>query len=196
MIASVMLQSMDSDDDNFSPVFFRKRQEFYLELSDKAKSDLRKVTYFLSSSKFKIFLNILIDIMLESGITPPGENGLSTDSVSSTPSPISCWENSPSEIFTLDPGSFLVLVLKSQLVLPYSPPFVSQKMNGMTKPSKTMEFITTGNIAQPPPSTAGSLKRNSGWIISPAFWGQQSPNPQLLPGDSLSLFPNRRKWLG
>lgn len=43
MIASVQLQSMNYDDDNFSPVFFRKRQEFFLELSDNARNEITKV---------------------------------------------------------------------------------------------------------------------------------------------------------
>lgn len=43
MISSIELKSQDFDDENFSPVFNRKTQEFFLEPSVKFKSDHNKV---------------------------------------------------------------------------------------------------------------------------------------------------------
>jgi hypothetical protein len=34
MISNILLQSNNPDDDNYNPVFIRKRQEFFIELSD------------------------------------------------------------------------------------------------------------------------------------------------------------------
>lgn len=43
MISSIELKSQDFDDENFSPVFNRKTQEFFLEPSEKFKNDHNKV---------------------------------------------------------------------------------------------------------------------------------------------------------
>jgi hypothetical protein len=43
MIANIVIQSNNPDDEEYTPIFVRKRQEFYLEISDQAKSDLNKV---------------------------------------------------------------------------------------------------------------------------------------------------------
>ena len=45
MIANIELKSQDFDDENFSPVFNRKTQEYFLEPSEKFKSDHAKVLY-------------------------------------------------------------------------------------------------------------------------------------------------------
>lgn len=46
MISSVQVQSMNYEDENFTPIFNRKRQEFFLELTDQAKSEINKVPAF------------------------------------------------------------------------------------------------------------------------------------------------------
>jgi len=43
MVANIELKSQDFDDENFSPVFNRKTQEYFLEPSEKFKSDHAKV---------------------------------------------------------------------------------------------------------------------------------------------------------
>ena len=43
MVSSVLIQSPDFDDENFTPIFNRKRQEFYLTYTDKVKKDMAKV---------------------------------------------------------------------------------------------------------------------------------------------------------
>ena len=43
MIANIELKSLDFDDENFSPVFKRETQEYFLSASDKLKSDQGKV---------------------------------------------------------------------------------------------------------------------------------------------------------
>ncbi len=47
MISAIRLQSSNYDDDNFAAIFVRKRQENYLELTEKARSEIAKVLYFL-----------------------------------------------------------------------------------------------------------------------------------------------------
>ena len=43
MIASIELKSTDFDDENFSPVFNRKTEEYFLAPSSKCRSDIAKV---------------------------------------------------------------------------------------------------------------------------------------------------------
>lgn len=43
MIASIELKSSEFDDENFSPVFNRKTQEYFLEPSEKFKNDHAKL---------------------------------------------------------------------------------------------------------------------------------------------------------
>jgi hypothetical protein len=45
MVANIELKSQDFDDENFSPVFNRKTQEYFLEPSEKFKSDHAKVKH-------------------------------------------------------------------------------------------------------------------------------------------------------
>lgn len=44
MIANIELKSTDFDDENFSPVFNRATQEYFLEPSERFKNDMQKVT--------------------------------------------------------------------------------------------------------------------------------------------------------
>jgi len=43
MVANIELKSLDFDDENFSPVFNRTKTEFFLEPSEKYKSDIARV---------------------------------------------------------------------------------------------------------------------------------------------------------
>lgn len=43
MIANIELKSLDFDDENFSPVFDRAKQEFFLEPGEKMKSDFDRL---------------------------------------------------------------------------------------------------------------------------------------------------------
>ena len=45
MIADIELKSLDFDDENFSPVFNRTKQEFFLGRSEKYKNDISRVYY-------------------------------------------------------------------------------------------------------------------------------------------------------
>ena len=50
MISSIELKSIDFDDENFSPVFSRKQQEYFFTLSDRAHKDYAEVNSFKDMS--------------------------------------------------------------------------------------------------------------------------------------------------
>jgi hypothetical protein len=43
MIANIELKSLDFDDENFSPVFNRTKEEFFLQPSEKFLNDISRV---------------------------------------------------------------------------------------------------------------------------------------------------------
>lgn len=43
MVSNIELKSLDFDDENFSPVFDRAKQEYFLQPGQKVKADLYKV---------------------------------------------------------------------------------------------------------------------------------------------------------
>jgi len=43
MIANIELKSLDFDDENFSPVFNRSKEEFFLQPSEKFMMDMQRV---------------------------------------------------------------------------------------------------------------------------------------------------------
>jgi len=45
MIAAIQIQSMNYEDENFTPVFTRAKQEMFLELSEEAKSSINRVCF-------------------------------------------------------------------------------------------------------------------------------------------------------
>jgi hypothetical protein len=45
MVAAVVIQSPNYDDDNFTPVFNRSRKEFYLTLKNDVRQEMMKVKY-------------------------------------------------------------------------------------------------------------------------------------------------------
>jgi len=47
MIAAIQIQSMNYEDENFTPVFTRAKQEMFLELSEEAKSSINRVKFFI-----------------------------------------------------------------------------------------------------------------------------------------------------
>ena len=75
MIAAIQIQSMNYEDENFTPVFTRAKQEMFLELSEEAKSSLNRVNQLISSIKLQMFQIMLISIILAKGIILSGENG-------------------------------------------------------------------------------------------------------------------------
>lgn len=56
MIASIEIKSLDFDDENFSPVFTRDKQEHFFELSDRAVKDFDQMHQF-ANIPFEEFMN-------------------------------------------------------------------------------------------------------------------------------------------
>lgn len=164
MIASVQLQSMNFDDESFSPVFYRKRQEYFLELSDKVKNEAEKVIASLLSTKSRIFPNIWTNISQASATTPTGGSGPSTGSAWASSSPTSSSGNFRSGTSTRaaglwqpsSPRSSRPQTGGSEEACPLS------TINGATKQSRIMESTKTLFSERSQPLTASCLKKASG----------------------------------
>jgi hypothetical protein len=52
MVAAVVIQSPNYDDDNFTPVFNRSRKEFYLTLKNDVRQEMMKVNNSLMAVQY------------------------------------------------------------------------------------------------------------------------------------------------
>ena len=92
MIASVQLQSMNYDDEHFSPVFFRKRQEFFLDFTDDVKSEINRLNVTAPPLRpaAKTLASTSTNTSLASATIPTGASGPFRSSASVTSFPTFC----------------------------------------------------------------------------------------------------------
>ena len=125
---------------------------------------------FYFSTKLTMFPSTSISTLLENETIPSGGNGVSTKSDGGMSALIFCWENSPSETSTPEPGSCSPTspAFSTPLPSPSERESGSKKTIGMTRQSRTTEFTRISSTKLFPLSTADSLKKNSGRITNPA----------------------------